>query len=67
MLLYIQIYIIGDIEMTTPPTTKSTKYSRKRSQQEEVTDFSDDGKLIIICFSEHVETFKNNLNYTLYY
>ena len=37
--------------MTTPPTIRS----RKRSKQEEVTD---DGKLIIICFYEHVETFK---------
>ena len=33
--------------MTTPPTAK-------RSKQEEV---SDDGKLIVICFYKHVETF----------
>ena len=36
--------------MTTPPTARSSK----RSKLEEVID---DGKLIIICFYEHVETF----------
>ena len=51
--------------MTTPPTTRSSRLSCKRPKQEKVTDFSDDGKLIVICFSKHVETFKINLNYIL--
>ena len=51
--------------MTTPPTTRSSRLSCKRPKHEKVTDFSDDGKLIVICFSEHGETFKINLNYIL--
>ena len=63
--LYIQdvfyyIWPIGNIEMTTPPITRSSRLLYKRPKQEEVTDFSDNSKLIVICFSEHVETFKNN-------
>ena len=59
--------------MTTPPTTRSSRLSYKRPKQEKVTEFLDDGKLIVICFSEHVEINLNcfsehveiNLNYML--
>ena len=44
--MYVIIFLdIGDIDMTTPPTTRSSRHSCKRSRQE-ITDFSDDGKLI---------------------
>ena len=56
---------IGDIEMTTFPTTRLSRPLYKRHKQEEVTKFLDDCKLIVIWFSEHVETFKNNYNYIL--
>ena len=46
--------------MTTPTTTKSSRHSCKRSKQEDDTDFLDDSKLIVIWFSKHIETFKNN-------
>ena len=56
--MYVIIFLdIGDIDMTTPPTTR---HSCKRSRQE-ITDFSDDGKLIIIILlCEYVETFLKN-------
>ena len=59
--MYVIIFLdIGDIDMTTPPTTSSSRLSCKRSRQE-ITDFSDDGKLIIIILlCEYVETFLKN-------
>ena len=56
---------IGDIKMTTFSTTRLSRLPYERPKQKEVTTFLDDGKLIVICFSEHVKTFKNKSNYIL--